>query len=341
MTFIKSQLKKQSSEMNSNQTQMQKQTQSISSQMKLDSNCVQNTMKVAKLGSFLFKLFKLFVKLHLSDLIADNDAAIFHSLTTLSVQLCTLFLEEPQQHSIDLNTQPQQSFKEFYEIKRFFITEYALTYESLIQNIITESIYLKYLRRDFNPETSEEESFTIHEFTLYYALIVNKVIDAIEYETTMERLVELIGYCEEAIFVPRFYLHSKNFAQDNFNFNKLVDLDLLKSTTRVEFYDLVLMAMGKFTLGNKHKMKVYYLSACLVSLNTIKCQLACDLFIFLVRHFASTSNHPNNLQIVKFLSNVYESSGLFRVKKLLEEIFNYCPSSNLSNLEQFYEKNNM
>ena len=345
LKHIKMTLKSQSSLNGESLPSQSFNSQSISSQIRFTNNVVQDTIKVIKLSSFLFKILSTFLRLHLSDLLTDDDDNnASQSLTSILVQISSICLEEALPISLDseeINTASFETIsKRFNAIKLDFIKEYAPNFEQLLQCVLNEPRFIDSLNQIDRVLQEDEESFNHSSILLFFAICLNK--HEAEFEKSMEEIIRLLILSQEQIYSPIYSTYSKKLTQDpQLDFNRLVaDSD----TRAVEFYDLLLLIVAKFTLqSGLSASKVYYLVANINSQEPVRSQLAYDITLYLLRHYASTSNFPNFLHLVKFISVVYESTNSVGLKQLLNEMLNDSapPSSVATDLEQYYTTNKM
>lgn len=337
MKFIKTNLKQQQQQHDSstlpNETNPSQLTtsQSLSSQLRLSNNVVQDTIKVIKLSSFLFKIFSTFLRLHSTELFGQCLDSIRHPLLSILAQINSICLDE-MPHGDD-----KSSLARFNSIKQDFLKEYAPNYENLLQLILNEPNMISSLAdlsESFNDDTSPFET------ALFYLICLNRVND-VDFESSIQTLISYLTQSQDAIYSPVFCSYSKKFFQDTqLDFNRMIDVD---NSSCVEFYDLVVVLTGKFVLqSGLNQSKVYYLLSSLASNDPLRSQLSYDILFFLIRNYAVTCNNANFLHLVKFVCLVYESTGLVTLKHMLSDILSESlPDSLAIDLENFFTQNKL
>lgn len=171
--------------------------------MRFRNNIVQDTIKVIKLSSFLFKIFWTFWRLHSTDLFGDDNDydAVSRQLLTVLALINSICLAETAKLS---SGDEDEETKRFYAIKIDFVKEYASNYEALLQQALAEPKFLASLTKI---DRIDDDAVTVDEFTIFFSICINKSVD-FEYESIMGRSMKLLGSSQVAIFTPVCNLNS-------------------------------------------------------------------------------------------------------------------------------------
>lgn len=300
-------------------------SQSISSQLRLRNNVVQDTIKVIKLSSFLFKILCTFVRLHSSDLFADYSDWVMRPLLGVLVRINSICLDDmPRGICAD---EPQRRFQ---AIKADFLKEYAAQYEQLLQHVLVDDrlvAALSHLSPDHvDSEDQDTDSAIKAEITLFYSICVNRISKDVDFEATIERLAKFLTNSQYVVYSSVYCSYSKRFIQDpQLDFSRFAASPETDTSFAVHFYDFILTLIGKFILqSGLNPAKIYYLASNVASAQPVKAQLSYDLFLYFMQNYAATSNDANFMNIVKFISSLYESTGLVVFRHLLTDIFDCC-----------------
>lgn len=331
LKFIKISLQKHNDNFSENSSQTLSATsQSISSQLRLRNNIVQDIIKVIKLSSFLFKILKTFLRLHLSDLKGDCFEKIRLLLLSILIQINSIFFYEI------ITTDNDEASRRFQTIKQEFSKEYASNYESLLQYVFVEQQLVSSFII-FEPEVQDIFHF---EHVLFFLVYINRST-GLDFESCMERLFYYL--IQDNLYNPIFCTYSKKFFQDaQLDFNRLSN-NHEKDSCRVEFYDLILVMTEKYILqSGLDQAKIYYLLSSIVSNEPIRSQICHDLISLFIRNYAATSNNINLLHLIKFVSIVYESTDLMILRRLLSGVLSdFLPEQVVIDLEIFYSQNKL
>ena len=300
----------------------QQQANTIGSQLRLGNNLAQDTIKIIRFCSFLFKIFK--------SIFTGNDTLInetFYYITNINAVINCLLLNDYPVTVDNLLEDNVCKNKEFQQIKFEFIKEISINFEQFIQNLTLNLNYLNYLSNlklenffskisivssEINIDSFYDKFDYFEEIVLFFSVFLNKIhnfteIDNMKLIQCIDLILNMVNFCSSAIGLPVYLvLYNQN------DFTKFNELNSYEGNfVYLEFYDYLLVnlnnAVRKIAFNCNIEHLIYSLVNNLILTDnenfTIKLKLSNDLLSSYLKSIQTTSKF---LKIIQFMFDTYE-----------------------------------